>query len=419
MNLLKKAATMLFRPSDERIAELLGSGMMSDAGESVTSRTAMQISTVNACVSRIAGTMATLPVGVVRVGVNGIPEDVPSHPLNRILRYSPNYDQTPIDFFDFMGSAIELEGDAIAAKIFGGTGQVVGLEPLVPSSVSRRRLANGKIEYRWTKDGRSFVTTEENVLHIRGPGGNPLGGRSTLSYARDTMGLARAAERTQGRIFKNGVRPTVALTFDAWLKPDQRDLAKTKLANDIAGVDNSGRPVVLEGGSKIEKLSIDPVDAEILMTRSFTVEELCRFFDMPPVMIGHTSKTTSWPAGVEAQFLIFMQLCLLKRVKRFEAAMEKQLLTPQEWARGLRIKFNLEGLLRAESLGRAQFYQIMRQIGAYTINEIRALEGKTPVQGGDEILVQMQDIPLAQAGKKLNAEQPAKTPEGGDDDVEG
>jgi HK97 family phage portal protein len=350
-------------------------------------------------VNLIAGAISTLPCAVSRETADGIPEDVPNHPLNRILQVSPNYDQTPIDFFDFMQTALELEGDAIALKIRGASGQIIGLDPLIPSNASRKRLANGKIEYRWTKDNRTFVETDENVLHIRGPGGHPLGGLSTLSYARDTFGLARSAERVQSRMMRNGVRPTLALTFPTWLTKEQREQGP-KLVEKFSGIENSGKPVILEGGTKVDKLTIDPVDAEILMTRGFTVEEVCRFFAVPPVMIGHTSKTTSWPAGVEQQFLLFLKLCLRRRIKRIEQAMEKQLLTPMEFARGLRIRFNFEALLRADSAARASFYQIMRQIGGLTINEIRKLEGRPPVAGGDTVLVQMQDIPISQAGKQ-------------------
>lgn len=413
MNLLKKAAGMLFTPSDHRISELMAPGGLSDAGETVSHRTALQVSTVFACVSRIAGTLATLPVEVVQVK-DRVAKAIPNHPLSKVLGFSPNFDQTPVDFFDFMGASLELEGDAIARKIKGSQGQVIGLDPLVPASVGRRRLANGQIEYSWTKDGKSWVVTDQDVLHVRGPGGDALRGLSTLSVARDAIGLARAAERTQSRMFRNGVRPTVAFTFAKWLTDEQRAKAEAHFGDRIGGVDNSGKPIILQGDTKIETLSINPIDAELLATRAWEVEDLCRFFDMPPVMVGHTSKTTSWPTGVEAQFLIFMQLCLRKRVKRFEMAMEKQLLTPAEYADGIRIRFNFEALLRADSAGRATFYQTMRKIGAMTVNEIRALEGWPPVAGGDVVLVQMQDIPISQAGKVTSAAPKPATAQGDD-----
>jgi HK97 family phage portal protein len=413
MNLLQKMAGMVFRPADPQIASLFGAGL-SESGENINAGSAMRVSSVWACVNLIAGTISTLPVSVTRETADGVPEEVPGHWLNRILQVSPNYDQTPIDYLDFMASSLELEGDAISLKVRGSSGQVIGLDPLIASSVSRRRLVNGKIEYRWTKEGRTYVETDENILHIRGPGGNPLGGMSTLAFARDTFGLARSAERTQNNIMRNGIRPTVALSFANWLTKDQREASKL-LPDKFAGIENSGKPIVLEGGTSIEKLSIDPIDAEILLTRGFTVEEICRFFAVPPVMIGHTSKTTSWPSGVEQQFLLFMKLCLRRRVKRIEQAMEKQLLTPMEFARGLRVRFNFEALLRADSLARAQFYEIMRKCG-YTINYIRKLEGLPPVPGGDEILVQMQDIPISQAGKQQAPKEPAQITQEDDED---
>lgn len=415
MNLLKKMAGMVFRASDPRLSEYLGVSGFSESGESINAISAMQVSTVWACVRRISGAISSLPVSVVRTSADGVPEEVPGHYLNRILQHSPNADQTALDFFDFMAGAIELHGDGIARKLRGSSGQIIGLEPLIPSTVARTRLPNGKIKYAWTSEGRTFSETEENVLHIRGPGGSALGGLSAISYGRDAIGISRSAERTQSRLFRQGMKSTVAIIFDKWLADDQRNKARTRMSDDFAGVENSGKPIVLEGGTKIEKLNISPVDAEILLTRGFAVEEICRFFDMPPVMIGHTSKTTSWPAGVEQQFLIFLQLCLRTRVKRIEMAMEKQLLTPAEFARGLRIRFNFEALLRADSAGRAAFYQIMTQIGGLTINEMRALEGRKPVPGGDIVLVQMQNIPLSEAGKQKKPDDTTPKKDGEDD----
>jgi HK97 family phage portal protein len=112
-------------------------------------------------------------------------------------------------------------------------------------------------------------------------------------------------------------------------------------------------------------------------------------------MIGHTEKSTSWGSGLEQQTLGFQKFTLRRRLKRIEQALEKQLLTPQDRASGVTIEFNLEGLLRADSAGRARFYQQMTQIGAMTINEVRALENLPPVEGGEVPRMQMQNRPIA------------------------
>jgi HK97 family phage portal protein len=233
------------------------------------------------------------------------------------------------------------------------------------------------------------------MLHIRGFGGDPLGGMSTLRFGRNTFGLARAAQRAAGSMFRNGMQPSVQVSFEKWLSKEQRDLAESVLTERYLGAMNTGRPYISEGGSKIEAISINPVDAQMLETLSLTVEEICRFFGVPPFMIGHTEKSTSWGSGLEQQTLGFQKFTLRRRLKRIEQALEKQLLTPQDRASGVTIEFNLEGLLRADSAGRARFYQQMTQIGAMTINEVRALENLPPVEGGEVPRMQMQNRPIA------------------------
>ncbi len=120
-------------------------------------------------------------------------------------------------------------------------------------------------------------------------------------------------------------------------------------------------------------------------------------------MVGRTEKSTSWGTGLEQQTLGFVKFTLRRRLKRIEQALEKQLLTPQDRAIGITIEFNLEGLLRGDSAGRAGFYQTMAAMGAMTINEIRALENLAPVAGGDEPRMQMQNVPITMAGKQPEA----------------
>lgn len=403
MGLMQKMAGMLFRPTDHSLGQAFRGA--SETGELISDKGAMQISAVWSCVGLIAGSISTLPVRVLRDGPNGVAQEVKGHPLQAVLSYSPNFDQTPIDFFDYLATAIELKGDGMARKIRNAGGKIVGLEPLNPDHVTRRRLADGRIEYAWVKDGKRHVETEENVLHIRGPGGDPLGGMSTLSYAKDTFGIARAGERSQARIFKNGMRNSVAIKFKRWLSQEQRAVAETKFLERFTGIEQSGKPVILEGDTDVSPLTISPVDAETLATRGFTVEEICRFFAVPPVMIGHTSKTTSWPTGVEQQVLLFMKFTLRRRLKRIEQALEKQLLTPAEHASGIKIRFNIEGLLRADSAGRSAFYASALEHGWMTINEVRGKENLAPVAGGDEPRMQMQNIPITQS-----AEPAAKLP---------
>lgn len=373
-------------------------GAQSDSGEVVTSDNVLGLSAVWACVNLLSGTIASLPLMVYRR--EGDRRTVArDHPLYRVLHDSPNYDQTAVDYWEFACASIELQGNAYS-RVERSGGRVVGLHPVAPGPVNVRRLADGTLEYRWSEDGKSFVETDRTMFHIRGFGGNPLGGMSTLRFGRQAFGLARAIDRSASAMFRNGLRPSGTLTFAEWLTPEQRALAEAVLAERFASAMNSGRPMILEGGTKWDTLTINPDDAQMLESRGFSVEEACRFFGVPPFMIGHTEKSTSWGTGIEQQTLGFQKFTLRRRCKRIEQAAEKQLLTPQDRAAGITIEFNLEGLLRADSAGRARFYQQMTGIGAMTINEVRALENLPPVDGGDVARVQMQNVSIADADRE-------------------
>jgi HK97 family phage portal protein len=396
LNILRKMANAVVRslsltkPQDWR-----PDGERGDAGELVNGENVLGLSAVWACVNLIAGTIASLPLMVYRTNADGSREVAKDHPLYRTLHDSPNYDQTAVDFWEFISASLELWGNAYA-RIERTAGKVVGLYPIAPNLMTVRRLPNGSIEYRWTQDGKSYTETDQKVLHIRGFGGNPLGGLSTMHFGRNTFSLARAVDRSAASMFKNGLRPSGVLTFEKWLTAEQRQIAEDKLTEKYYGAMNSGRPLILEGGTKWEQLTISPEDAQMLESRGFSVEEICRFFGTPPFMIGHTEKTSSWGTGLEQQTLGFQKFTLRRRLKRIEQACEKQLLTPSDIANGVSIEFNLEGLLRADTAGRARFYQQMTGIGAMTINEVRALENLPPVEGGNVPRMQMQNVPITE-----------------------
>lgn len=396
MNLLQKAATVLFRLSPQSPDGWQGSAGMSDAGESVSDTSVLGLSAAWACVNLLAGTVATLPVRVYR-GHGDLREPDRRHPLYRILHDSPNYDQTAVDFWEFMSASLELWGNGYA-RVARDRDRITGLYPIMPDRVSVRRLRDGTLEYRWTEDGTQFVESDATMLHIRGFGGNPLGGMSTLQFGRNAFGLARAVDRSAGAMFANGMRPSGTLTFENFLSDAQRDIAREKLVSQFTGAMNSGKPMILEGGATWQQLTINPEDAQMLETRGFSVEEICRFFGVPPFMVGHTEKVTSFGSGLEQQIMGFQKFTLGRRLKRIEQAVMKQLLTPKDRAAGVSVEFNLEGLLRADSTARGAFYQSALTNGWMTINEVRAKENLGPVTGGEVPRMQVQNVPITQAG---------------------
>jgi HK97 family phage portal protein len=365
----------------------------SSAGVCVNDRSAMGVSAFFACLRLIASTIGSLPLPAYRRGRDGVPVEARDSTLYKVLHDSPNADQTPVDYLEFVAVSLMMRGNHYARKLKEGS-RLIGLEPVRPDIVNVQRRADGSLRYRWSFDGEHWDLGEEDVFHIRGFGGGPLSGLSVVSYARESLGIAIAADRAAGSMFANGVQPTGALTFKEFLNEDQRAIARGDLSEQFAGSHNAGKPFILEGDATWTQISMKADDAQLLESRGWSVEEICRWFGVPPFMIGHNEKTTSWGTGIEQMLLGFQKFTLNPYLRRIEQAIRKQLLTPAERAQGLFAEFNLEGLLRGDSAGRSSFYRTMTQIGVMTVNECRAKENLPPIEGGDVARVQSQNVPL-------------------------
>lgn len=403
MSLIEKAARWYLDRKGVELQPKIDAGYAGgSAGVMVTNTSALSLSAVYACTSLLSGTISSLPLQVFRTDSNGYRRVFREHPLYALLHDAPNYDQTSLDFLDGFSTAIELRGNGLAAKKLGTGGRIIALRPIHPDAWTVKRLESGVLEYRWTEDGRrSFVGTDRDVLHVRGPGGDPLGGLSTLAAGHKTLAAAMHADNAAAKMFENGLKPSSVIKFKDWLTPEQRTLAHNQLVDKYMGAMNAGKPFVAEGGVEYQNLSITPEDAQMLETRGFNVEEICRFFGVPPVMIGHSGGSTAWPTSVEQQVLVFQKFTLRRRLKRIEKAMMQQLLTPQDRADGVIIEFNLDGLLAGDSASRAAFYGQGLRNGWMTINEVRGRENLPAVEGGNTPRMQMQNVPITQDPQAL------------------
>lgn len=369
----------------------------SDSGETVSQDSVLSLSTAWACINLHAGVLGTLPLHVYRRNPRtGFPEIAAGHWLEQLFDI-PNVDQTSVDFLEFMAASLEMRGNFYAEKRrLSPNLPIIALEPIRPDfmEVTRSR-ETGRLVYKFSDaNGVQQTRDQDEIWHVRGFGGGPLGGLSPMSFGRHAFGLALAQEKTAATMFKNGIRPAGVLKFKDWLKPDKREAAHSKLIADHAGAINQGKPLVLEGGVEWQQIQFSPADSEMLQSRAFSVEDICRWFGVPPVLIGHTEKVSSWGTGVAEITLGFVKYALRRRVKRVEKSAAMQLLSAKERGEGYFVRFDLEGLLRGDPKARAAFYQIMTQIGAKTINEVRALENDPPIPGGDVPRLQAQNVPL-------------------------
>lgn len=391
MKILTKAATFLrrvFSIDDPKLYEQLHDER---TGVAVSQQRVLGLSASFACVRLIAGTISTLPVKVTRKNPDGgVAIEHNSHWIKRLLDESPNQDTDSCEFWEFMSASLELRGHAYAVKTPSANGtRTVALRPVLADHVVEEKRA-GIAGYSYVdRDNKRQWVEKERMFHIKG-----FLGLSTLSVARHVLGIAIATDTTAGSTFRNGARTWGALKFPKWLTKEQRDEAHEALRKDHVGAANAGRPLILEGGVDWMQLNFSPADAQLLESRSFSIEEQCRFFGVPPVLIHHNEKTTSFGTGVSAILTAFEKFSLRQRTKRIEKAIEKQLLTPVDRGNGIKVKFDLRGLLRGDEKTRTEIYKTQLASGIITINEARALEDRPPVEGGDEPRLQQQYIAI-------------------------
>ena len=378
-----------------------GYAATSDAGITVTNDKMMQLSAVWACIRLISETISTLPLSVYEKTTTG-KRLAPQHPLHFIVHDQPNSDTTAAVHWEATVAAMLARGNARAEKLMIGD-RLVGLQFLNPCRLTKSRNASGALEYRYTEsNGRQRTIPASRIFNIPGFSLDGKEGASVVAYGANVMGAALSADAAANATFKNGLRPTSVWKFPTILRKEQRDDAREAIKK-ISGAVNAGNPAILEAGMDVDTIGINPNDAQLLESRAFSVEEICRWFRVPPFMVGHAENSTNWGSGIEQQMIGFLTFTLGPWLKRIEQAINKDLLSPGDRSR-FYAKFNVEGLLRTDSTARAAFYSAMVNNGIYTRDEVRELEEREPMGGNAAVLtVQTALAPLDSLGTQSDA----------------
>lgn len=369
----------------------------SGAGITVDADGMLRLSAAWACIRLISETIATMPLSVYERTPAG-KRVAEQHPLHMILHSQPNPDTTSSVMLEAMIAAMLARGNALCEKLMAGN-RLVGLKFLDPRRVSNVCWGHaGQKVIRYTeRDGRQREIPVARIWKIPGFSLDGIDGVSVIRYGAEVFGSALAAEQAASGTFKRGLMPTTVWKYPKALQPGQREQAR-EMIKKISGAVNAGEPAILENGMDGDQIGINPNDAQLLQSRAFSVEEICRWFRVPPYMVGHAEKSTSWGTGIEQQMIGFLTFTLRPWLKRIEQAISKDLMTPAERLRYY-AKFNVEGLLRADSAGRASFYSVMVNNGIYTRDEVRSLEDREARGGNADVLtVQSAMIPLDDLG---------------------
>ncbi|WP_342152339.1 phage portal protein [Methylorubrum sp. SB2] len=353
------------------------------AGRRVTPDIAMQFSAVYAAVNLLAKTIASLPLRIYRKDGSKSYE-APEHPLNDLLEYQPNGWQTAWDFKAMLMMHLALRGNAYAEIVAGPRGFADRLEPLHPDRVSVERLQDYTLRYTVTDPLRGTRRLmQDEILHLRGSIAPGIVGISPITYARQTVGLALATEEHGARLFSNGARPSGVITVPKSWSDEAFQRFKEDWRRTYNGLSNAGGTPILEDGAKFEAISLTAEDAQFLSTRQHQIEEVCRWLGVPPVLLHHMTKTTSWGSGVEAIMLAFVRNDLRPWLDCWTHAIRRDLiLAPRLYE----ARFDIEDLIRGDSKAQAEFFSRLVLNGVLTRNEVRDALGYNPLPGLDEPL---------------------------------
>jgi HK97 family phage portal protein len=368
-------------------------GGVTDSGVTVTERTAMKTSAVYACVTLIAKTIGSLPLKVYRRKPNGDAIEVPDTTPYYLLHDEPNPAMTSCVWREFLLASILLGGNGYAAIGRNQANQVVDLFPIPHGLVKPERI-NGRNQYLVDVGGGKTETIDQSdMLHIPGMGYDGLKGMSVITWAaRQAVGLSLATEQHGSKLFSNGARLGVVLKHPKTLSKDAQLRLKAQFDQQQGGLSNAFKSMVLEEGLDVTNISMTSEDAQFLETRRFQVEDLARFFGVPPHMIGHTDKQTSWGTGVEQNTLGYLIFTIIPWLTRFEQEFNRKLFPRSPFY----AQFKHQGLMRGDSKARAEYYASGHQNGWLTTNEIRRAEDLQPVPGGDTLFVQTNLAPMQQ-----------------------
>jgi HK97 family phage portal protein len=362
--------------NSQQLAEALGLANATASGVHVTADAAMRVSTVYACVALISGAVASLPVGIFeRVGDDRQRAD---HDYKWWLNESACDEFTAAAAWEYIVTAKLFYGDGYAELLRPsfGSSRITGMRPMHPQRTQAFR-SDGQVFFRHMDlDGRMRVLSAADVLHFPSLGFDGLESPSPITYAaREAIGTAIAAETFNGQFFTDGATFDYALKTPQALKKEQIEDLRTSLAARVRGNGRSRAPLILSGGLEPAPLSISPRDAEVLGTRLLSVQEICRALGVPPHMVGHTEKTTSWGSGIEQQGMGFVRYTLQRHLTPIAQELNRKL-----WPTRARyfVEHITAALERGDVKARYEAYRVaLGRAGErpfMTVGEVRRLE---------------------------------------------
>ncbi len=371
--------------------------MRTASGARVSPDSALRLAAVYACVRVLSETMASLPLVVYRARPDGGKDRVTDHWLYRLLAKRPNRFQNPFEWREMLQGHLALRGNAYNQIITNPRGEVTELMPMHPDRVRLELLPSGDFRYRFTdRLGTENILSRGQVWHLRGLSSDGLMGLSPIDLARESLGMALAAQDYGARFFANDAKPTGGwIEFPGSFKDNEAKKVFRESYQQAQSGANRGKVLVLENGMKFHEVGVTNKDAQFLELRKFQITDIARLFRVPPHMIADLDRATF--SNIEQQSLEFVMHTMTPWAERWEASIESELLLEGD---ELEVEFDFANLMRGDAASRASYYQSGIQNGWLTRNEARIAENLNPLEGLDEPLRPLNMVEEGDAGNQ-------------------
>ncbi len=391
----------------DQIANLIDDKLGGSAsGYAITAKTALQVSTVLACVRVIADGCATPRLHVYRDDSKKRRELAVNVPEYRLLARRPNEWQTSYEWRRMMTAHAVLCGAGLSIKVRGANRRVRELIPVEPGKWDVQKVGRYELQYRcWDEYGQIGTFGADDVFVLNNLQWEYHKSINAVALARSAIGLSIAAERSQEDFHSNALRPAGMYSVDKTLSPEQHSKL-VKWIKEQSGKGKAGETLILDNAAKWQSLTMTGVDAQHVETRRLQIEEVCRIYGVFPIMIGHSDKTATF-ASSEAFFAAHLVHTLMPWHTAWTQRVDEMLL---DGSGPLYAEFDTRYMRAGAMKDRSQWARTMTEMGIYTRNEIRDEEGKDPLPGLDEPLTPMN------MAKPSDNQAPAK--EGNDDETD-
>ena len=383
-SLLGRKSDVQIIDTPEKLAQALGAGYESNAGQRVTTTSAMQQLVVFNCVRVLAESMGMLPCRLLKqTGRVRLPAT--SHRLYPLITMAPNSYMTAQEFWEMLVACLCLRGNFYAYKV-KALGNVVELLPLNPDIVTPKLKDDWTVEYKVNFKSGVQTLTQDEIWHVRLFTLDGLNGLNPIAYARQALGLGQAMDAHAAKLFTNGAVTSGVLRTEQALSDEAFSRLKTEFQGEHMGAANAYKPMILEMGLDWKPISLDAKDTQFIESKKLTEAQICGLYRVPPHLVASMEKMTL--NNIEHMGMSFVNYSLVPLMTRIEHRIQVGLLNEKDRLTHY-AKFNAGALMRGDLKGRYDSYGKGIQWGILSPNDCRELEDENPREGGDIYLTPM------------------------------